>query len=134
LDNGKKYIAMLGGQHYTDTPQNREYYKNAHHILVHTQLQKKEMEQMEQFQGLDIRVFPLGVDCEMFQPKKIINTSPKLLYVGRIVEWKRVHLAIEALHHLIENGYPDAILNIIGPTFSEKYLMGLQDYVKANSL
>ena len=59
---------MLGGQHYSDNERNRDYYKNAHHILVHTHFQKKEILQMDLFQGLDIRIFPLGVDCSIFTP------------------------------------------------------------------
>lgn len=134
LANKKQYIAMLGGQHYTDTPANREYYKNANHILVHTQLQKREMERLELFKGLDIRVFPLGVDCEVFSPKKTKNSSPQLLYVGRIVEWKRVHLAIEAIRLLKNNGFPKAHLNIIGPIFSEAYFRELKNLVKDGNL
>src|SRR5690606_6102036 len=33
LKQNKQYIAMLGGQHYTDNEMYREYYKKAHHIL-----------------------------------------------------------------------------------------------------
>jgi glycosyltransferase involved in cell wall biosynthesis len=134
LKNKKQYIAMLGGQHYTDTPANREYYKNANHILVHTQLQKREMERLELFKGLDIRVFPLGVDCEVFSPKKTKNSSPQLLYVGRIVELKRIHLAIEAIRLLKNNGFPKAHLNIIGPIFSEAYFRELKNLVKDGNL
>ncbi|MNS65644.1 Glycogen synthase [compost metagenome] len=137
LKNGKKYIAMLGGQHYNDLEWARIYYKKAHHILVHTKMQKKTMEGMEMFKGLDIRVFPLGVDCEVFKPNSKGSTasdSPKLLYVGRIVEWKRVHLAIEALHALVQNGFPKANLKIIGPTSSENYLSELKDLVEKYNL
>lgn len=137
LKKRKKYIAMLGGQHYTDITWAREYYKKAHHILVHTNMQKKEMENMEMFKNLDIRVFPLGVDCEVFKPshkQKAALESPKLLYVGRIVEWKRVHLAIEALNTLVKNGLNNAILKIIGPTSSENYLSELKDLVKKYQL
>lgn len=134
LENKKQYIAMLGGQHYSDTPDNRDYYKNANHILVHTNLQKKDMESMEMFQGLDIRVFPLGVDCDVFKPLLHKNNSPKLLFVGRIVEWKRIHLAIEAVKVLMENGFPKAHLKIIGPVFSENYLNSLKMMIKNNGL
>lgn len=129
LENKKQYIAMLGGQHYSDTPGNRTYYQNAHHILVHTQLQKETMEKMEMFRNLDIRVFPLGVDCEVFQPKEKENKYPQLLYVGRIVEWKRIHLAIEAVKMLKDNGFPDAQLTIIGPVSSKAYFTRLQKLV-----
>ncbi|SRX55345.1 glycosyltransferase family 4 protein [Aequorivita sp. CIP111184] len=129
LQNNKQYIAMLGGQHYTDTTRNRDYYRNANHILVHTHLQKMEMEKMEIFKGLDIRVFPLGVDCDYFNPLARKNSSPKLLYVGRIVEWKRIHLAIEAISTLKENGFPEASLKIIGPVSSQEYMHSLKKMV-----
>lgn len=134
LEKGKKYIAMLGGQHYTEADWTRDYYKKANHILVHTHLQKREMKTMDMFKGLDIRVFPLGVDCNVFAPGNDNNTAPELLYVGRIVAWKRVHLAIEAVYKLTQNGFPDARLNIIGPTSSEEYLKELKALVQKYNL
>lgn len=134
LENKKQYIAMLGGQHYSDTPGNRDYYKNANHILVHTHLQKKDMEKMEMFEGLDIRVFPLGVDCDIFKPSININSAPELLYVGRIVEWKRIHLAIEAVKVLKDNGFPKASLKIIGPVSSEDYFNSLKTLIRDKHL
>jgi glycosyltransferase involved in cell wall biosynthesis len=130
----KQYIAMLGGQHYTENDRNREYYRNANHILVHTQMQKNDMEKMDMFKGLDIRVFPLGVDCDIFKPEVRNNTVPNLLYVGRIVEWKRIHLAIEAIQLLKENGYADARLRIIGPTSSEDYFKFLKNMIVEKQL
>jgi glycosyltransferase involved in cell wall biosynthesis len=132
LKQGRKYVAMLGGQHYTSTSSHKEYYASADHILVHTHLQKTAMEQLELFKGLDIRVFPLGVDTSLFKPKESNDNGkpPKLLYVGRIVEWKRVHLAIIALKYLIDNNFKHSVLDIIGPTSSEKYKKELEHLVK----
>mgnify|MGYP006427885827 CR=1 FL=1 len=136
LRQNKKYVAMLGGQHYTHTHANEEYYRNADHILVHTQLQKEQMQEHDLFKKLDIRVFPLGVDTNVFKPSKesTNNASPRLLYVGRIVEWKRVHLAIEAIKTLRENGFEDAQLDIIGPVSSIEYQKQLEDLVKNYNL
>lgn len=131
VENGKKYIAMLGGQHYTDREWTRDYYKKADHILVHTEMQKKAMEKMDMFRDLDIRVFPLGVDCDVFKPSedKEHDQAPQLLYVGRIVEWKRVHLALRAVKALKENGFENPVLNIIGPVISEAYYHKLKQMV-----
>src|SRR5690606_3076552 len=134
LTNNTQYIAMLGGQHYTDNKRNRDYYKNAHHVLVHTHLQKAQMETMEMYGGMDIRVFPLGVDCNIFKPIAGKSHAPKLLYVGRIVAWKRIHLAIEAVSELKENGFPEASLKIIGPVSSEDYLEFLKSLVTEKGL
>lgn len=132
----KPYVPMLGGQHYTNTIENIEYYQNAHHILVHTYLQKQEMELMKMFEGKDIRVFPLGVNTNDFVPSKAKtdNKAPQLLYVGRIVEWKRIHLAIESISALRKNGFENAHLNIIGPVTSEEYLKQLLALVKKENL
>lgn len=131
LAKGKKYIPMLGGQHYSVNEENIDYYKNAHHILVHTYMQKEAMEKMELFKNKDIRVFPLGVDCSIFKPKanNSENKGITLLYVGRIIEWKRIHMAIEALKKIIDSGFDDAKLNIIGPIVSESYYKTLTDLV-----
>jgi glycosyltransferase involved in cell wall biosynthesis len=136
ISKEKKYIPMLGGQHYSDTPENRAYYKNADHILVHTHLQKQEMEEMELFKGKRIEVYPLGVDCDFFKPsnKSIDTVQPELIYVGRITEWKRVHLAIEAVLALKKEGFEKAHLNIIGPVSSQKYYQILQEMVNKNGL
>lgn len=136
LKKRKAYVPMLGGQHYSDTPGNREYYKNAHHIIVHTHLQRKEMLKMEMFKGKDISVYPLGVDCDIFKPKETTKekTNPELLYVGRIIEWKRIHIAIESIIKLKEAGFNNAHLNIIGPVYSDVYLEQLQVLIRENNL
>jgi glycosyltransferase involved in cell wall biosynthesis len=130
LGEGKKYIAMLGGQHYTDLPWVRDYYRQAHHLLVHTHLQKERMQRMNMFKNLDIRVFPLGVDCDYFSPA--INDRNEdiisLLYIGRIVEWKRVHLAIEVAKSLKMLGRP-FVLRLVGPVASEAYYGHLKKLV-----
>jgi glycosyltransferase involved in cell wall biosynthesis len=136
LKQGKKYVAMLGGQHYTQTQANEDYYNNADHLLVHTHLQRNDMLQTEMFKNLDIRVFPLGVDTAVFKSSEDTsdNTAPRLLYVGRIVEWKRVHLAIEAIKTLRENGFEGAQLDIIGPVSSPEYQKRLEGLVKKYGL
>jgi glycosyltransferase involved in cell wall biosynthesis len=94
------------------------------------------MEEMELFKNLDIRVFPLGVDCDFFKPIKqeITDNAPKLLCVGKIVEWKRVHLAVETVNNLIKNGFPTATLKIIGPTSSEVYLEQIKSLIKTYNI
>lgn len=136
LKNKKQYIAMLGGQEYIDNDWIREYYKRANHILVHTNIQKNQMEKMEMFKGLDIRVFPLGVNCNVFKPNDILNNKDtvNLLYVGKIVEWKRVHLAIESLKYIVNNGFDNANLKIIGPIVSNEYYEKLKNFIQSNNL
>src|SRR5690606_31490568 len=126
----KQYIAMLGGQHYSDHLRNRNYYSGANHLLVHTNLQKEDMERMDLFRNVDIRFFPLWVDTSVFKPVEKENAIPSLLYVGRIVEWKRIHLAIQSIKELKDKVHPQSHLNIIGPISSTAYFNKLQDLLK----
>jgi glycosyltransferase involved in cell wall biosynthesis len=135
LNQGKHYIAMLGGRHYTYVDWLRDYYQKAHHILVHTQLQKQEMQALSLFKGCDIRVMPLGVDTSIFKAKaKKAQDRIQLLYVGRIVELKRIHLAIEIVNKLVKSGFNQVVLKIVGPVYSKHYQNELETLVIANNL
>ena len=137
LSKGKKYIAMLGGQHYSDTIRNRKYYQNADHILVHTKYMRDMMLERSLFKNLNIQIFPLGVDTNYFQPKKFfINEKKKikLLYVGMIVERKRIHISIYIIKDLITAGFNNIHFDIIGPIISQEYLNKLKKLVKKLNL
>lgn len=135
LKQNKHYIAMLGGRHYTDVAWLRDYYQKAHHILVHTQLQKQEMQALPLFNGCDIRVMPLGVDTDVFKSTvKKTNGAIQLLYVGRIVELKRIHLAIEVVDTLVNSGVTNVVLKIVGPVYSRNYQAELEALVNAKNL
>lgn len=132
----KAYITMIGGVHITLQEKQIAYYRNAAHILVHTERQKQELQGWEELTGCDIRVFPLGVDCEYFVPKKKPEDSnfPTLLFVGRIAALKRIHLAIEALSALVVAGFDKASLHIVGPISSTEYYYQLIEIINAKGL
>lgn len=137
LSKGKKYIAMLGGQHHSDTIRNRKYYQNADHILVHTKYMRDMMIKTSLFKNLNIQIFPLGVDTNYFQPKNFfINDKKKikLLYVGMIVERKRIHISINVVKDLISSGFDNIHFDIIGPIVSHEYLNKLKKLVKKFNL
>jgi len=135
LNQNKPYIAMLGGRHYTDVAWVREYYQKAHHLLVHTHLQKQEMQSMDLFEGCEIRVMPLGVDTQLFNVSEVITKSKiQLLYVGRIIELKRIHLAIEVVDKLVKSGVTNVQLKIVGPISSKRYQDELEQMVNIKNL
>jgi len=56
-----------------------------------------------------------GVDTERFNPKdRDVKVPNKLLYCGRLSQEKGVHLAIEAVGHLVKSGYTNLLLDIVG--------------------
>lgn len=132
----KPYLAMIGGINMTYTGDALEYYKNAHHIIVHTEYQKKKILENTAFSNLDIRVLPLGIDTETFKPipDKILSKNPQMLYVGRISRLKQIELAITALKHLQMNGFDESSLTIIGPSSDPVYFTELKDLVESLEL
>lgn len=136
LSQGKQYIAMLGGQHYEELEWRNEYFRKAHHLLVHTRSQIKSMQALPVFEGLDIRMFPLGIDLSVFTPGTVLkkDEGPQLLFVGRITELKRIQLAVRCVAMLKQHGFPDVHLNIIGPVVSDTYFQELKSLVASEAL
>ena len=64
---------------------------------------------------LDIGVICNGIDTDQFTPPPVrtITGRIKLLTVCRLIARKRIHLLIEAIRHLVQQGV-DAELNIVG--------------------
>jgi glycosyltransferase involved in cell wall biosynthesis len=129
----KPYIAMIGGMNMSYTREALEYYKNAHHIIVHTHYQKGIIVQKEIFSSFDIRVLPLGIDTSVFKPKEeneLLNNG-RLLFVGRISRLKQIEIAIKTVHYLQTHNFSNAELTIIGPISDLEYYNELKELVLA---
>lgn len=132
LRRKKKYIAMIGGLHMSYTGKALEYYQNANHIIVHTLQQKQEILKNANFSKLDIRVLPLGIDTNLFQPSKDKRFDKfKLLYVGRLSRLKQIEIAIDSINFLKQNGIA-CTFTIIGPISDGDYYKELLQKVEAN--
>tara|TARA_R100000306_G_scaffold40532_4_gene39772 strand:- start:5172 stop:6302 length:1131 start_codon:yes stop_codon:yes gene_type:complete len=125
VKKGKPYIAMVGGLHMSTHQQAAEYYRQAHHLIVHTEVQKKELQKIPLFKTLSIQVMPLGVDTSVFKPKEKRPNTVNLLFVGRISRLKQIELAIETLAFLIEKQETEATLTIVGPVSDRVYFTEL---------
>lgn len=133
LKRNKKYIAMIGGLHMSYEGKALEYYGNANHIIVHTLQQKQELLKNVNFQKFDIRVLPLGIDTNLFQPRNNISDKGfNLLYVGRLSRLKQIEVAIDAIGYLKENNIK-CTFNIIGPISDKMYFNELQAQVEKNN-
>ncbi len=85
-----------------------------------------------------IRVIPNGVDVNRFSPEnknENVEKRPTILYMGRLVPKKGVHILIRAMSHVVKK-YPDALLLIGGKgkmkTFLSSYAstLGLKENVR----
>jgi len=131
----KPYIAMIGGMHVSFDDKSLLYYKSAHHIIVHTNLQRKQLLSHPNFRDLDIRVIPLGVNVDLFQPaiQKDNKGIVELLVVSRITRLKQIELAIQAVSTCIKNELK-VHLNLIGPISDSSYFNELKALVKQKGL
>jgi glycosyltransferase involved in cell wall biosynthesis len=126
LKKNKPYIAMIGGMNMSYDGKALTYYQNAHHIIVHTEIQKKELLLHFGFTNLDIRVLPLGIDTAFFKPKDTFQKSEgKLLFVGRISRLKQIEIAIEALNYLKKTTFENPKLTVVGPISDLDYFKEL---------
>ena len=123
---GKPYIAMIGGMHLSTEGPAKEYFQHAHHIIVHTELQRKQLLQLETFKDLDIEVMPLGIDTEVFVPKQKNNPDIELLFVGRISRLKQIELCFESVDYLRNNQDRKVKLTVIGPVSDSEYYSELK--------
>lgn len=126
----KPYITMIGGIHISEDFTAKEYYQNAHHIIVHTEVQKKQLLQRDTFRNLNIRVMPLGIDTNLFIPKAKEEERFELLFVGRISPLKQIEFCLETLAYLSKNQKKQVSLSIIGPISDETYFLELKGMVK----
>lgn len=131
---GKAYIPMIGGIHISDSEALRRYYQKAHHIIVHTQLQKNSLLQADIFKKADIRVMPLGVDTDVFKPVPKSNQNIELLFVGRITRLKQIELCLDTLAFLLANQNKKVFLNIIGPISDEGYYKELLELARQRNI
>lgn len=133
LKKNKKYIAMIGGLNMSYDGKALEYYSNANHIIVHTLQQKQEILKNANFEKFDIRVLPLGIDTNLFQPKDEIKSKGfNLLYVGRLSRLKQIEVAIDAIAYLKENNI-ECNFTIIGPLSDGEYYNELKTLVHKNN-
>jgi glycosyltransferase involved in cell wall biosynthesis len=125
------YIPMIGGINMSLDGKALMYYKNAHHLLVHTKLQQQKLLAHPNFSNFDIRVLPLGINLNKFKPSysEKQDTKFNLLFVGRIMALKRVDLIIDVVKAL-KDANVNCNLRIIGFTGDKGYYNQLQEKIK----
>ena len=117
---------MIGGVNMSYSVKALEYFQNAHHIIVHTHIQKKELKEHDGFKKVSISVIPLGVDIGLFRPVKKELKNIQLLYVGRISRLKQIEKTIECLNYIVNVRKENVKLSIIGPNSDAAYLKELK--------
>lgn len=68
-----------------------------------------------------------GVDSDLFCPSEEPQALSRLLFVGQVSEHKGVHLVVEAIGMLKEEGVDDVCLTIVGRCVDDAYRLRLQE-------
>ena len=82
----------------------------------------------------DSRIVYWGIDTEAFPFAKKSSSNKRLLYVGQVAAHKGVHVAIEAINLLVQNGHANVTLTIAGQIGSAEYEDKLKQMVSSYQL
>ena len=81
-------------------------------------------------------MLPLGVDTHLFTSEGRPDRPSRpavVLYVGRVAEWKGVHLLVDAIARISDRA-PGAVLRIVGPTPDPAYRAQLEDAARRHGI
>jgi glycosyltransferase involved in cell wall biosynthesis len=127
----RPYVAMIGGLLATTTGPQLRYYRDAAVVVAHTRALAADLVAG----GVDaerIAVLPLGADTDHFTPAGAPDrpgAAPIVLYVGRVSEWKGVHLLVDAMAAVVAD-VPEVTLRIVGPCPDPAYRDRLHDLAR----
>ena len=103
-------------------------YKNTR-FLCYSESTKKDLEEYK-INGINIEIFPMGLDHKRYKANGKKASYPLFVYVGRLVKMKRVDLCIKAFEKVVRL-HKNARLEIVGNGPDEKRLYTI---VKKNNL
>lgn len=134
---GISYCPIIAGRGIATRRSLRWYYKNALRTIVHTDGHKSQFTRA----GVDTRnflVMPMGVDTDLFRPKPAEfyarrNGDARFIHVGRIVPGKNLQAAVRVLSR-VRAEYPNATLDVVGPTSDPTYWRETQQMISALGL
>jgi glycosyltransferase involved in cell wall biosynthesis len=116
----------------------RAFFRNAQRVLVHTQWHLDYLVSEKGIDGLNLEVFPIGIDTRQFAPKPLetyfrAGGFPRLLTIGRLIPSKGVLEAMQAFVQ-IKRAFPDAHLDVVGPHADLDFLGQLRAFVESRGL
>ncbi|MGB8704232.1 MAG: glycosyltransferase [Gillisia sp.] len=78
-----------------------------------------------------IEILPVGLDTSEFKPQQEKSKNFKILYVGRLIALKGALQALRVLQILLEKGYKDIDLTLVGEGEQRKEI---EEYIKDHKL
>ena len=80
------------------------------------------------------RIIYWGIDTEAFPFSNKSHSEKRLLYVGQVGPHKGVHVAVEAINLLVQNGHANITLTIAGQIGSSEYENKLKQMISSYNL
>lgn len=127
---GIPYYPIIGSGGVPNNRRQAWYLKRAATVFVHTHAAKQAFGNANYLRDVLVEVLPLGLDCVHFSPKPEAKPPQvKLLFVGRLLEQKGVHIAIETVSQLRKE-FSEVTLTIVGPKSDEGYFTSLMSQIE----
>lgn len=131
------YCPIIAGWGVSTRRSQRWYYRNALHVIVHTNKHKE----LFRNNGIDVDrflVMPMGVDTDLFLFKpvtsvEINNRKLQFIYAGRLEPTKNLLGALKVFAKIKER-YPFVHFDVVGPTSSLEYYQEALAFISENGL
>ncbi len=116
----------------------RHFMKNVNLLIANSPYTKMLLEEVFN-DKIIIKKLPVGLDTSKFSPGKIWyeGDTIKIIFVGRLINWKGPHIAIKAIEELVfKRGFKNIMLTIIGDGEEKESLihmvekLNLKDFVQ----
>lgn len=133
---GIPYFVYVGGWAMPQDINQIKCLEGAVSVVTFTERQRAWLKQEKIYTGSNTRSWTIGVDATRFTPaigSEEMGQSPRLLYVGRMVDNKGVLEAIQAVR-VIRDKIPGIKLDVLGSHHDRKFLEHVFNYIKDNQL
>lgn len=108
-----EYIRHSYRTHRLYLRRRRRLNQNVARVVVPSEFLRDKVIRQHGFAERKVRLIPHGVDLDEFQPSEVPSLAQNILYVGRIIELKGLHLLIKALES-VRTRFPEARLTVVG--------------------
>lgn len=131
------YLVIVGGWYVSYSNSLNRYFGHALRFLAHTQMQLDALARVGH-SSQNMEVFPIGVDTDLFtlKPREYYTRRaewPRLLYVGRLDEYKGVVQAVQTFSVVLKH-FPGATLKIIGSPGDQTTMDRLAKVIREENL
>jgi glycosyltransferase involved in cell wall biosynthesis len=131
------YCPIIAGWGTSTRRSQKWYYRNALHVIVHTNAHKETFNKVG-VNTSNFLVVSMGVDTDLFSLKPTgdflkIDRPIRFVHAGRIEPRKNLLGALR-IFQLVRRSYPDSYFDIVGPGSNVDYYQQVLSFIQVNGL